>query len=116
MSEFKNFVYDNYSNADIVDMWNEFCEANGYYGDYIHDMIDFATIVGNEFDEIFPRIKEFSLNDNYFVEDDLEYLNSYHDAKTAVNAIVEFEDMENYLIENPFDATMEEYVEEHELN
>lgn len=109
MSAFKDFVYDNYSYADIIDMWNGFCEVNSYYGSYIHDMSDFALNMGNAFDEIFPKIEEFSLND------DLEHLNSYRYAESAVNAVVEFDDMENYLIENPFDVRMEDYIEEHEL-
>lgn len=115
MSAFKDFVFDNYSYADIVEMWNGFCEINSYYGSYIHDMIDFMSIIGNEFDEIFPKIEEFSLNDDYFVENDLEHLNSYPSAESAVNAVVEFDDMENYLIENPFDVQMEDYIEEHGL-
>lgn len=115
MSAFKDFVYDNYSYADIIDMWNGFCEVNSYHGSYIHDMSDFAFNMGNAFDEIFPKIKEFSLDDDYFVEDDLEHLNSYRYAESAVNAVVEFEDMENYLIENPFDRNMEDYIEEHGL-
>lgn len=116
MNEFKKFVFDNYSYPDIIDMWNEFCEVNRYYGSYIHYMSDFMLIMGNEFDEIFPKIEEFSLNHKYFVEDDSRHLNSYYDAKSAVNAVVEFDDMENYLIERPFDRNMEDYIEEHELD
>lgn len=116
MSAFRDFVFDNYSYSDIIDMWNEFCQVNSYYGSYIHDMMSFMEIMGNEFDEIFPKIEEFSLNHKYFVEDDSEHLNSYYDAKSAVNAVVEFDDMENYLIERPFDRNMEDYIEEHELD
>lgn len=116
MSAFREFVYNNYSYSDIIDMWNGFCEVNNYYSSYIHDMSDFMMLMGNEFDEIFPKIEEFSLNDEYFVEDDSEHLNSYRYAESAVNAVVEFEDMENYLIENPFDMAMEDYIEEHELD
>ena len=116
MSEFRDFVFDNYSYSDIIDMWNEFCEVNHYYGSCIHYMSDFMLIMGNEFDEIFPKIEEFSLNHKYFVEDDSEHLNSYSNAKSAVNAVVEFEDMEDYLIERPFDRNMEDYIEEHELD
>lgn len=115
MSAFKDFVYDNYSYSDIIDMWNGFCEVNGYYGSYIHDMSDFMFNMGNEFDEIFPKIEEFNLNDKYYVEDDLERLNSYRYDESVVNAVVVFEDMENYLIENPFDVQMEDYIEEHGL-
>lgn len=116
MSEFRDFVFDNYSYSDIIDMWNGFCQVNSYYGSYIHDMTSFMEIMGNEFDEIFPKIEEFNLNHAYFVEDDSEHLNSYYDAKSAVNAVVEFDDMENYLIERPFDRNMEDYIEEHELD
>lgn len=116
MSAFREFVYNNYSYSDIIDMWNGFCEVNNYYGSYIHDMVDFALNMGNAFDEIFPKIEEFSLDDGYFVEDDLERLNSYRYAKDAVDAVVEFDDMENYLIEHPFDRNMEDYIEEHELD
>ena len=116
MSAFRDFVFDNYSYPDIIDMWNGFCEVNRYYGSYIHYMSDFMLIMGNEFDEIFPKIEEFSLNHKYFVEDDSRHLNSYYDAKSAVNAVVEFDDMEDYLIERPFDRDMEDYIEEHELD
>lgn len=116
MSEFRDFVFDNYSYSDIIDMWNGFCEVNNYYGSYIHDMSDFMMLMGNEFDEIFPKIEEFSLNDEYFVEDDSEHLNSYRYAESAVNAVVEFDDMKNYLLEYPFDRNMEDYIEEYELD
>lgn len=116
MSAFREFVYNNYSYSDIIDMWNGFCEVNGYYSSYIYDMVDFMSIMGNEFDEIFPKIEEFRLTDDYFVRDDLEHLNSYCFAEDAVDAIVDFDDMENYLIEHPFDRNMEDYIEEHELD
>lgn len=116
MSEFRDFVFDNYSYSDIIDMWNGFCEVNSYYSSYIHDMSDFLMLMGNEFDEIFPKIGEFNLNHKYFVENDLNHLNSYRYAESAVNAIVEFDDMEDYLIEHPFDRNMENYIEEHELD
>ncbi len=116
MSAFRDFVFDNYSYPDIIDMWNGFCQVNSYYGSYIHNMSDFMMLMGNEFDEIFPKIEEFNLNHEYFVEDDLEHLNSYHCAESAVNAVVEFDDMENYLIEHPYDVQMEDYIEEYELN
>lgn len=116
MSAFREFVYNNYSYSDIIDMWNGFCEVNNYYGSYIRDMVDFTLNMGNAFDEIFPKIEEFSLDDGYFVEDDLGRLNSYRYAGLAVDAVVDFDDMENYLIEHPFDRNMEDYIEEHELD
>lgn len=116
MSEFRDFVFDNYSYSDIIDMWNGFCQVNRYYGDYIYDMTEFSTVVGNEFDEIFPMLEEFKLSDEYFTRDDLGHINSYSIAGNAVDAVVEFDDMENYLIERPYDVQMEDYIEEHELD
>ena len=45
MSEFRDFVFDNYSYSDIIEMWNGFCQVNSYYGSYVHDMSDFIMLM-----------------------------------------------------------------------
>lgn len=72
-------------------MHNECCEVSGYSDDIVEFMDNFEELLGDSFSEIYSRLDEFNMNDEFFWFDSYGNINSddIDDAKVDWDAILD---------------------------
>ena len=109
---FIKFIRDNYSRSDIINFWNKYCEAENKPSEIIYPMEQFTATFGDSFQQIFPRIIRFSVDDKYFQESDNGLIFTYADESHVIEKVINFLDLLSWLVENPQDDKMKVYIEE----
>ena len=109
---FIEFIRDNYSRSDIINFWNKYCEAEDTPSEIIYPMEQFVATFGDSFQQIFPRIIRFSVDDKYFQETDNGLIFTYADESHVIERVINFIDLLSWLAENPQDNKMKVYIEE----
>ena len=109
---FIEFIRDNYSRSEIINFWNKYCKAENKPSEIIHPMEQFVATFGDSFQQIFPRIIRFSMDDKYFQETDNGLIFTYADEYHVLKSVINFLDLLQWLIENPQDDKMKVYIEE----
>ena len=112
MAMYIEFIRDNYSRSDIINFWNKYCEAEGNEEQIIYPMEQFVATFGDSFQQIFPRIIRFSVDDKYFQETDNGLIFTYADEYRVIKTVINFIDLLPWLVENPQDDKMKVYIEE----
>lgn len=106
------FIRDNYSHSDIINFWNKYCEAENKPSEIIYPMEQFTATFGDSFQQIFPRIIRFSVDDMYFQEADNGLIFTYADESHVLKKVINFLDLLSWLVENPQDDKMKKYIKE----
>ena len=106
------FIRDNYSRSEIINFWNKYCKAEGNEEQIIYPMEQFVATFGDSFQQIFPRIIRFSMDDKYFQETDNGLIFTYADESHVIEKVINFLDLLSWLVENPQDDKMKVYIEE----
>ena len=109
---FIEFIRDNYSRTDIINLWNKYCEAENKPSEIIYPMEQFVATFGDSFQQIFPRIIRFSVDDKYFQETDNGLIFTYADESHVLEKVINLVDLLPWLVENPQDDKMKVYIEE----
>ena len=109
---FTEFIRDNYSHTDIINFWNKYSEADGNEEQIIHPMEQFIATFGDSFQQIFPRIIRFSVDDKYFQKTDNGLIFTYADESHVLEKVINLVDLLPWLVENPQDDKMKVYIEE----
>ena len=109
---FIEFIRDNYSHTDIINFWNKYCEAEDNEEEIVYPMEQFVATFGDSFQQIFPRIIRFSVDDKYFQETDNGLIFTYADESYVLEKVINFVDLLQWLVENPQDDKMKVYIEE----
>ena len=112
MAMFIEFIRDNYSRSDIINFWNKYCEAEDNEEEIVHPMEQFVATFGDSFQQIFPRIIRFSVDDKYFQETDNGLIFTYADKSHVLEKVINLVDLLPWLVENPQDDKMKVYIEE----
>lgn len=107
---FIEFIRDNYSRSDIINFWNKYCEAESNEEQIIYPMEQFTATFGDSFQQIFPRIIRFSVDDKYFQETDNELIFIYADESHVLEKVINLADLLPWLVENPQDDKMKVYI------
>lgn len=87
------------SDSDTLDMWNEYCENNGYYGDMVHYMSEFddyfaGTMTLSALQEIFRQ--DFDPFCDYFRMD----CGSIEECFDDIFEVVDLGTLADYIIDN----------------
>lgn len=106
------FIRDNYSHSDIINFWNKYCEAENKPSEIIYPMEQFTATFGDSFQQIFPRIIRFSVDDMYFQKADNGLIFTYADESHVLKKVINFLDLLSWLVENPQDDKMKKYIKE----
>ena len=109
---FTEFIRDNYISTDIINFWNKYCEAEDNKEEIIHPMEQFTATFGDSFQQIFPRIIRFSVDDKYFQETDNGLIFTYADESHVLEKVINLVDLLPWLVENQQDDKMKVYIEE----
>ena len=109
---FIKFIRDNYSRSDIINFWNKYCEAENKPSEIIYPMEQFTATFGDSFQQIFPRIIRFSVDDKYFQETDNGLIFTYADESHVLKKVINLVDLLPWLVENPQDDKMKTYIKE----
>ena len=109
---FIEFIRDNYSRSDIINFWNKYCEAENNEEEIVYPMEQFVATFGDSFQQIFPRIIRFSVDDKYFQETDNGLIFTYADESHVLEKVINLVDLLPWLLENPQDDKMKVYMEE----
>ena len=112
MAMFIEFIRDNYIRTDIINFWNKYCEAENKPSEIIYPMEQFVATFGDSFQQIFPRIIRFSVDDKYFQETDNGLIFTYADESHVLEKVINLVDLLPWLVENPQDDKMKVYIEE----
>ena len=110
--DYCEFIRDNYSRSEIINFWNKYCKAEGNEEQIIHPMEQFTATFGDSFQQIFPRIIRFSVDDKYFQETDNGLIFTYADESHVLEKVINLADLLPWLVENPQDDKMKVYIEE----
>ena len=78
------------SAIELLDLHNEYCEVNESVDDMIEFMDEFESLLGDSFSEIYPRLGEFDINDDFFWFDEGGKINS-GDIDDAIDAEVDWD-------------------------
>lgn len=109
---FTEFIRDNYSRSDIINFWNKYCEAKDNEEEIVYPMEQFVATFGDSFQQIFPRIIRFSVDDKYFQETDNGLIFTYADESHVLEKVINLVDLLPWLVENPQDDKMKTYIKE----
>lgn len=109
---FIDFIRDNYSRSDIINFWNKYCESEDNEEQIVYPMEQFTATFGDSFQQIFPRIIRFSVDDKYFQKTDNGLIFTYADESHVIERVINFIDLLPWLAENPQDDKMKVYIEE----
>lgn len=109
---FIDFIRDNYSRSDIINFWNKYCESEDNEEQIVYPMEQFTATFGDSFQQIFPRIIRFSVDDKYFQKTDNGLIFTYADESHVLKKVINFVDLLSWLAENPQDNKMKVYIEE----
>lgn len=109
---FIEFIRDNYSRSDIINFWNNYCEAEDTPSEIIYPMEQFTATFGDSFQQIFPKIIRFSVDDMYFQETDNGLIFTYADESHVLEKVINLVDLLPWLVENPQDDKMKTYIKE----
>ena len=109
---FIEFIRDNYSRSDIINFWNKYCESENNEEQIIYPMEQFTATFGDSFQQIFPRIIKFSVDDMYFQETDNGLIFTYADESHVLEKVINLADLLPWLVENPQDEKMKTYIKE----
>ena len=109
---FIEFIRDNYIRTDIINFWNKYCEAEDNEEEIVYPMEQFVATFGDSFQQIFPRIIRFSVDDKYFQETDNGLIFTYADESHVLEKVINLADLLPWLVENPQDDKMKTYIEE----
>ena len=109
---FIEFIRDNYSRSDIINFWNKYCESEDNEEQIVYPMEQFVATFGDSFQQIFPRIIRFSMDDKYFQETDNGLIFTYADESHVLEKVINLADLLPWLVENPQDDKMKVYIEE----
>lgn len=110
--DYCEFIRDNYSRTDIINFWNKYCEAEDNEEEIVYPMEQFTATFGDSFQQIFPKIIRFSMDDKYFQETDNGLIFTYADESHVIEKVINFLDLLSWLVENPQDDKMKVYIEE----
>lgn len=110
--DYCEFIRDNYSRSEIINFWNKYCKAEDNEEQIIYPMKQFTATFGDSFQQIFPRIIRFSVDDKYFQETDNGLIFTYTDESHVIEKVINFLDLLSWLVENPQDDKMKVYIEE----
>ena len=96
IEEIKTFLEEEMTEREIMAIWNEFCEINNYYDDYIYDIEEFDEIMdGENATTIANKIfyGDFNPNHNYFC------FNGYANLKSSdyLDDLISFYDLATYI-------------------
>ena len=107
------------SDEEIIDIWNEYCDANRYYDNRIHSMDVF-----DEFFESYTPLEiadmvsyngsDYQRNADYFTYDEVSNdLHTYYSASGAVDGAVERDDLIEWLERSgQWEDLLSDYIEE----
>ena len=109
---FIKFIRDNYSRSDFINFWNKYCESEDNEEEIVYPMEQFTATFGDSFQQIFPRIIRFSVDDKYFQESDNGLIFTYADESHVIEKVINFLDLLSWLVENPQDDKMKTYIKE----
>lgn len=106
----QELLENEYSSYGIIQLWNTF-SMNAVYEDLIiFHMSEFEDICGDSFKEIYPSLDNFNYNDKYFTVNDLGNINSYPSAEYAIEKIVDYEMLKDFMSRN-----ISEYASEYKV-
>ena len=91
-------------------MHNEYCEVNGYSDDVVEVMDNFEEILGDSFSEIYPRLGEFDMNDDFFWFDGYGNINS-GDIDDAYDAKIDWAVISDAILDGELSHDIYEIVE-----
>ena len=106
---FKEYIFTNYGDSNIMEMWNRFCQTTNYKGNIIYHIEEFMDTFESYFDGEYP--KTLNMNDSYLIfnfTSQGQTVISYNDIRELIN----FNEMEKWLLANPYDDSMKKYIEE----
>lgn len=89
-------AFDDLSNSEQVDLWNEFCDANRYEDERIYDMAELDYMLENKTaSEVLEmaRGNDFNPNDDYF-----KFTGYGIESANYPDSWIEFSDMKDWLI------------------
>ena len=109
---FIEFIRDNYSRSEIINFWNKYCESKDNKENIVYPMEQFVATFGDSFQQIFPRILKFSMDDKYFQKTDNGLIFTYYNELQVFERVIKFYDLLTWLLENPQDDKMKVYIEE----
>ena len=109
---FIEFIRDNYSRSEIINLWNKYCESKDNKENIVYPMEQFVATFGDSFQQIFPRILRFSMDDKYFQKTDNGLIFTYYNELQVFERVIKFYDLLTWLLENPQDDKMKVYIEE----
>ena len=109
---FIEFIRDNYSRSEIINFWNKYCESKDNKENIVYPMEQFVATFGDSFQQIFPRIIRFSVDDKYFQKTDNGLIFTYYDELQVFERVIKFHDLLTWLLKNPQDDKMKVYIEE----
>ena len=109
---FIEFIRDNYSRSEIINFWNKYCESKDNKENIVYPMEQFVATFGDSFQQIFPRIIRFYMDDKYFQKTDNGLIFTYYDELQVFERVIKFYDLLTWLLENPQDDKMKVYIEE----
>lgn len=107
------------SDEEIIDIWNEYCDANRYYSNRIHNIDIFDEYFDNYTpleiaDMISYNGSDYQRNADYFTYDEVcNDLHTYYSASGAVDGAVERDDLIEWLERSgQWEDLLSDYIEE----
>ena len=52
---FKEYIFANYGDSNIMEMWNRFCQTTNYKGNIIYHIEEFMDTFESYFDGEYPK-------------------------------------------------------------
>lgn len=98
------------STSELLDLHNEYCEVSGDSDDMVEFMDNFEELLGDSFSEIYPRLGEFDMNDEFFWFDGYGNINS-GDIDDAIDAKVDWDDIAEAVLDGSLSQDIYEIVE-----
>lgn len=98
------------STSELLDLHNEYCEVGGDSDDMIELMDNFEELLGDSFSEIYPRLGEFNMNDDFFWFDGYGNINS-GDIGDAIDAKVDWDSIAEAILDGSLSHDIYEIVE-----
>lgn len=98
------------SNSELLDLHNEYCEVSGDSDDMVELMDEFESLLGDSFSEIYPRLGEFNIDDEFFWFDGYGNINS-GDIDDAIDAKVDWDDIAEAILDGSLSQDIYEIVE-----
>lgn len=98
------------SSTELLDLHNEYCEVNENFDDVVEFMDEFESLLGDSFSEIYPKLGEFDINDDFFWFDECGNINS-GDIDDAIDVMVDWNAIAEAILDGSLSKDIYEIVE-----